>query len=307
MGGFTIQNQIFLSVDDISENIVDPPIAGLMGLAFTSIASTQAPPFWLAVANSTNSSNQLSSPDMSFWLSRNPKGRGTELAPGGLFTFGGTNTTLFSGEIEFLPLQLLKAFPTYSYWLLSLSTLTVNGKTVTKSVKALAAIDTGTTLIGGPEADVVALYDAIPGSQPNDNEIGFYDFPCSTNVSVTMNYGGKTWSIDPQDFNLGAIDSTLRLCTGAIFVLNQGSSVGSSSASPDWVVGDTFLKNVYSVFRSDPPSIGFAELSSAAGGTGTATGETSSTTSSQSSAMSTTIPGILMLSTAFAATIILCL
>jgi cathepsin D len=33
-----------------------------------------------------------------------------------------------------------------------------------------------------------------------------------------------------------------------------------SSDGPGWVVGDTFLKNVYSVFRANPPSIGFAAL-----------------------------------------------
>lgn len=27
-----------------------------------------------------------------------------------------------------------------------------------------------------------------------------------------------------------------------------------------WVVGDTFLKNVYSVYRYDPPAVGFATL-----------------------------------------------
>ena len=56
-----------------------------------------------------------------------------------------------------------------------------------------------------------------------------------------MNFGGKTWSIDPQDFNLGATDRTGKTCQGAIFDLTQGSSVGSSDTSPDWVVGDTFL------------------------------------------------------------------
>jgi cathepsin D len=58
---------------------------------------------------------------------------------------------------------------------------------------------------------------------------------------MSMNFGGKTWSIDPQDFNLGAVDTTGKTCQGAIFVLSQGADVGSSGTSPDWVVGDTFL------------------------------------------------------------------
>ena len=43
-------------------------------------------------------------------------------------------------------------------------------------------------------------------------------------------------------------------CVGSIFVY------GGSSDGPGWILGDTFLKNVYSVFRANPPSIGFAAL-----------------------------------------------
>ena len=43
-------------------------------------------------------------------------------------------------------------------------------------------------------------------------------------------------------------------CVGSIFVFT-GPSTG-----PGWIIGDTFLKNVYSVFRANPPSVGFAAL-----------------------------------------------
>ena len=36
------------------------------------------------------------------------------------------------------------------------------------------------------------------------------------------------------------------------------------------MVGDSFLKNVYTVFRADPPSVGFANLSSTSGAIGLA-------------------------------------
>jgi hypothetical protein len=41
-----------------------------------------------------------------------------------------------------------------------------------------------------------------------------------------------------------------------MFGLDLGTQGG-----PDWVIGDAFLKNVYSVFRFSPgPSVGFAQL-----------------------------------------------
>jgi len=55
--------------------------------------------------------------------------------------------------------------------------ITVNTKTVDLPTGGLAAIDTGTTLIGGPAAAVAAVYAQIPGSQPlSGNLAGFYGF-----------------------------------------------------------------------------------------------------------------------------------
>jgi cathepsin D len=97
----------------MSDNLVTSPVSGLMGLAFESLASTQAPPFWQAIT----SANLLSSPEMSFWLAREPNSVSQSfLAPGGVFTLGGTNSTLFSGDIEFINLV-----STPSFWLLGLS------------------------------------------------------------------------------------------------------------------------------------------------------------------------------------------
>jgi len=256
MGGFTA-SQTFLSVDAMTTGLVDAPVSGLIGLAFQSIASTGATPFWLAVTS------LFSAPEMSFWLARdlNPAS-GTSLASGGVFTLGGTDSTLFSGDIEFLDLA-----STPSYWLLPLSSLTVNGAAITLSTaNALSAIDTGTTLIGAPHEDVVSLYSSIPGSQISSIQGGYYAFPCSTNVIVSMSFGGRSWSIDSRDFNTGE-DPVLssgsdRFCIGAIFDIGPSSDVGPGF--PLWIVGATFLKNVYSVFRSDPPSVGFAQLSAAA-------------------------------------------
>ena len=63
---------------------------------------------------------------------------------------------------------------------------------------------------------------------------------CKTSVSVSMSFGGQAWSIDPEDFNVGAISSDGVLCQGAIFDLSEGSN-NRDSGNPNWVVGDTFL------------------------------------------------------------------
>lgn len=105
---------------------------------------------------------------------------------------------------------------------------------------------------------IADLYDQIPNSEAGTgNYDGYYIYPCSTSVSVTMSFGGSSWSIDPSDFKIAQLSSSQ--CLGAFFDLSiEGSS------TPSWIVGDTFLKNVYSVFRYNPASVGFANLSSVA-------------------------------------------
>lgn len=262
MGGFTVSVQTFLNVQQTSNSLLDGSVAGIMGLAFQSLASTKALPFWQALANN----NQWTSPDMSFWLTRflnDNNARAEE--PGGVLTLGGTNSSLFTGDIQFLDMP---SGVSQSFWLLQMSSVTVQGKNVKIATgnAAMSAIDTGTTLIGGPTTDVKNIWAAVPGSSPlSGNLAGFYAFPCSTDVQISISFGGNSWPISTADMNLGTSGNDGQ-CVGGIFDLSAGSSGGGGGGNPNWVVGDTFLKNVYTVFRSSPPSIGFAQLSNAAGG-----------------------------------------
>ena len=116
MGGFRVQNQPWLLVDQTSASLLDGSNAGIMGLAFDTIANTGATPFWQTLAQT----NQLSTPEMGFWLNRllGDASSQTE-AFGGVFTLGGQNKTLFTGDPEFLPLVTTAGKQTY--WLLNLS------------------------------------------------------------------------------------------------------------------------------------------------------------------------------------------
>jgi len=263
MGNFTVQQQGFLLVDQTSSGLLVGSVSGIMGLAFGAISSTQAVPFWQNLATA----GQLATLEMAFWLTRFRDDRhASEEEPGGSFTLGGTNSSLFQGDIEFID---LKGSGPLSFWLLSVSEVTVQGKTVKVATgnAALAAIDTGTTLIGGPTADVEAIWAAVPGSSKIKEMPGYFEFPCSTQVQISMAFGGQLWPINPSDMNLGQ-GTTSTMCVGGIFDLTMGSDIDPNSGNPSWVVGDTFLKNVYSVYRSSPPSVGFAQLSAVAGSSG---------------------------------------
>ncbi|KAJ6528433.1 aspartic peptidase domain-containing protein, partial [Mycena capillaripes] len=264
IGTFPVTTTAFRdAVLSMSDDFITSPVSGLLGLAFAGVAETTATPFWQNLI----AINPVSAPEMGFWLSRvvgttNPQSE----EPGGAFTLGGANTSLYSGEVDFLDLT----GPESTYWTLDVSAVTVQGMAISvNSSTKLAAFDTATTIIAGPPGDVAKIWDAVPGSSVAEH--GFYKFPCTTSVNVEASFGGRTWEINSIDMNLGPVSSTDNThCLGAIFALfpDQVTFSNATTTKPNWIFGITFFKNVYSVFRSSPPALGFAQLSNLAGGSG---------------------------------------
>ncbi|GLB43365.1 putative peptidase A1 family protein [Lyophyllum shimeji] len=251
MAGFKVTNQTFGLADQVSSGLLNNPVSGLLGLAFKQIAASGATPFWQALVEG----GAWDQPLMAFHLTRHvgdPSSQNLEY--GGSLTMGGTNNSLYTGDIEW---HNLATNP--SFWVLSLTSLTTQGNAVSipGGREAYSAIDTGTTLVGGPSDVIHEFYSKIPGSSPGSGSFdGYYTYPCNQHVNATMSFGGKNWPISESDFKLTQL--TPSTCLGAFFVLSTGRS------APTWIVGDTFLKNVYSLFRYNPPSVGFAQLSDTA-------------------------------------------
>lgn len=251
--GFTISDQAFGVVTTTASNFLQNPITGIFGLAWQSLAASGAMPFWQALA----SNGQWSQPLMAFQLTRflNDSQAG-KLEPGGSFTMGYVNESLYTGTIDYQDLPDGQA----SYWLQQITSMTVQGKYIPllDDSASYAVIDTGTTLLAGPAAGIAAIYAQIPGSQPGTGSWeGFYSYPCNTTVVVEISFGGPSWSVSPGDFAFTST-GTSNECYGAFY------AIPTPGETPPWIIGDTFLKNVYSVFRYDPPSVGFAALSETA-------------------------------------------
>ena len=107
---------------------------------------------------------------------------------------GSTNTSLYTGEIDYQDIP--SGF--VSYWTLAIRNLTVNSNSVTlpSGQSSFAAIDTGTTLIGGPAAEVASVYAQIPNSVAGTGNFdGYYlyralltCFSCLTTCVLTKQY-----------------------------------------------------------------------------------------------------------------------
>lgn len=301
MGGFTNNNQVFATADNVTDwNQQGTTVAGLMGLAWQTIATNTILPFWQAVSSTWDS------PMFSMYLGRetstlNWTDTTSYIHPGGQITLGGTDTSKYTGSINWV------SFPATAkdYWRIPLDGISINGQNIdvssssggifsSSSATNWALIDSGTSLIMGPYSNVDNIYAAIRGSEQVQQ--GVYVFPCDTlpSIQVDITFGGVAYRLYEYDMIATVIPaselSTSRLPYNYYCV---GAFQGMAQSQISWIFGDTFMKNVYSVFRMDPPAIGFATLADSANNTFTdyqsaatapiPTGSTSSSSGSSSS------------------------
>ncbi|EST04786.1 Aspartic peptidase [Kalmanozyma brasiliensis GHG001] len=268
LAGTTVNNLHFAVADQVSQGLTSAAMEGIMGMGFQRLASSGEPPLWVA-------SNQNT---FSFYLERASLTSADQTQAGGIFTLGGTNSSLYQGDISYN--SLIEEL----YWMVRLGAIGTKGSNVNLGSLTRAAIDTGTTLVGGPDSVVQSLYSQIPNSRSQGN--GYYSFPCSSSVDATLTFNGMQYTIPDSDFIAGTLDNSGSQCLGAFFGL--GSTVQTDL---QWIVGDAFLKNVYSVFTTNGnngnAAVGFASLANGLNsGTNSKSVGTSSNTSSSPAARS---------------------
>ncbi|KAH8821183.1 aspartic peptidase domain-containing protein [Xylogone sp. PMI_703] len=176
----------------------------------------------------------------------------------GEINFGAVDSSRFQGSIGYIPV----ADSSDGEWAIPLDSAGFGDKQADIGDQ-LAYIDTGTSYIFAPPEDAIAFHAVVPGSQSSDNVT--FLVPCKTTTPATVTFGGVSYDIDPIDW-VGFKSKDPSMCTSNIY----GHSV---VADGGWLLGDTFLKNVYAVFDVDENRIGFAQKKSS----GTAVTSTSST------------------------------
>lgn len=158
LGGFNVSSQAFALVDNVSNDLLNGNISGLMGLGWLPLAASGVTPFWQNLFQA----RVLPFPGFAFYLTRFSNiSSAASVEPGGQLSFGYLNESLYTGSINYIDIPS----STPSYWYIPMVALGVNGTNVTLgNGDPLVAIDTGTTLIGGPQSVVSEIYGLIPGA-----------------------------------------------------------------------------------------------------------------------------------------------
>ncbi|KAF7326657.1 Acid protease [Mycena venus] len=160
---------------------------------------------------------------------------------------GGTNNAKYTGELEFHNVDSSSGF-----WQITGAEAKVGSTTTVSNFETI--IDSGTTIMYGPPASVKKVYAAVKGAKLFDSENGYYSFPCATPPQIAFNWGGKDWGISPANINLGQTEDGSSECVGALAAQDLG--LGSNV----WLLGDSFMQNVYTAFDFGEQAVGFAAL-----------------------------------------------
>ncbi|KAJ7146082.1 acid protease [Mycena epipterygia] len=225
--------QYFSPVTTLSSSFANDPIDGILGLAFPAISNLHQDPFF----NTANKEGTVAANQFGFFLASS----GSELY------LGGTNADKFSGAIEYHAVDISTGF-----WQVPGASAKVDGSTVVSAFETI--IDSGTTIMYGPPAAVKEVYAKVPNSALYDSNNGYYSFPCDSPPEISFNWGGADRVISAQNINLGTTEAGSSQCVGALAAQDLG--LGNDV----WLLGDSFMKNVYSAFDFEREAVGFAAL-----------------------------------------------
>ena len=162
----------------------------------------------------------------------------------GEIRFGDVDTEVMGGDFIFTPVI------SEVYWEVEVGDMLINGASTGACNYMLgwkgicgAAIDSGTSVIGGPS---VIIDDLIYSLGLNSNCSNAHALP-----EIAFVIGGRAFTLKPEDYIIQD-DGECRLAFMSLDV--------PAPRGPIFVLGDTFMRKFYTVLDRDNMQIGFAPL-----------------------------------------------
>jgi len=226
VGDIDVKGQLFAEVSKVSFGPLNIAFAagkfdGLLGLGFKSISQYNIPTPFEAMIDQ----KLIDEPVFAFYLQ-------SDASQQGELVFGGIDHSHYTGELVDVPLT------SETYWEVSLDAMKYGDSSVVSSAQK-AIIDSGTSLLAGPSAQVKALAAKAGATLIMGKE---YTIDCSKkatlpNLAITL--GGKSFTLTADDYVL----SVSGQCLFAFMPIDVPPPHG-----PLWIMGDVFMKKYYCVF-----------------------------------------------------------
>jgi len=211
---------------------------GILGMGWDSISVNHLPTVF------TNMVNQqlVDSPVFSFWLNRDQ-----EDPNGGQMILGGSDESLYTGEMSYIPLSAK------TYWQVDMASVEVSGASATVCDGGCQAImDTGTSLIAGPKKEIDAINHAIGATIiPITGEAIVNCAKIPEMPKISFGLGGKTYVLEAKDYVLQITQMGVTQCLSGFMGLDTPDGL--------WILGDVFLGKYYAEFDVGNARVGLAQ------------------------------------------------
>ncbi|XP_069488686.1 gastricsin-like [Ambystoma mexicanum] len=163
----------------------------------------------------------------------------------GEIIFGGTDTSLYSGQIYWAPVT--RQF----YWQIAVDEFSVNGQaTGWCSNGCQGMVDTGTSPLTIPKQYMGSLLQTM-GAQQTQNGFMVNCNNVQNLPTISFNINGNNFPIPPSAY--------ITQYNGNCMVNVEETYLASQSGQPLWILGDVFLRLYYSVYDMSNNRVGFAQ------------------------------------------------
>jgi len=166
----------------------------------------------------------------------------------GELMIGGIDQTKFSGQLQYTDVTRR------AYWQVAMPSMTIKGQKITSVNTAI--VDSGTSVIIGPVADITKIAQSVGATLVAHNE---YTVDCDAtlpDVEVTL---GENPS---QQIKLTIPGEGLKIKVCVLFqcecLFGMAGMDIPAPMGPLWILGDVFMRNYYSVFDVKNSRVGFA-------------------------------------------------
>jgi len=204
---------------------------GILGLGWDSISVGGIPTPMKALVES----GQLEKPVFAFYLGNKQPGE---------LLFGGVDPQHYTGEFSFVPLS------SESYWEVALDDVTLGSESVSSTRSAI--VDSGTSMLAGPTAEIKALANKLKATSILGKE---YVVDCDADLpDLSFKLGGK-------DFTLKKADLIL-IQQGNTCILGLTGLDVPAPRGPLWILGDVFMRRFYVQFDWGQKRLGLADAAS---------------------------------------------
>ncbi|XP_037499661.1 lysosomal aspartic protease [Rhipicephalus sanguineus] len=209
---------------------------GIFGLAYPSISQNAQLPLFDAMVKQ----GVVREAVFSLYLSKQPSEQN-----GGEIYFGGINAQRYTGAVHYV------AVSQAGHWQVVMDNIDVKGTKLCVG-GCPTVVDSGTSFLSGPSADVETLHRVIGATK---TAAGYYEVDCNSISSlppITFNLNGKSFPLQGEAYTI-----RIPLTTGGVQCFTRISESDASGTNL-WILGAVFTQTYYTVFDRSQNRVGFA-------------------------------------------------